>query len=288
MTEEKLCPSCNQIVEDGAIYCGNCGYKLMPNVQPVTPVTSSGLPSYAVPKTHHKQHWAAIALIFGLLGIGGGFIVPILGISFGVIGLIFATSSLKLTHGWLKSIGLVVPLVALLLSIGVLVNIYSHNAKLVSSSTQSGTSNGVATISVTTPCYSLIFNTELNVNNSGSCSLNAYNSTTFQSSSDVYKIIASQIQGLSTSNFDNFVAQAIKSDISKHLSSFNITNKASSIFSGSPAYYVTAIDKSSGISFIEEAILHNSKKDNLFVIVHALNGQTINLNNLETTWQWNN
>ncbi len=288
MPEEKLCPNCNQPTEDGAKYCGNCGYKLendtLGSIQPET----TSMPPYAIPKTHHKQHWAAMALAFGVLAIGGGLLIPILGVAFAMTGIVLATSSYRITHGWLKPISVLVSVAALIISIGIWVNVAVHNAKLTTSNSEAGTSGGVATVSVTTPCYTLSFNTELNVNNSnGSCTLNAYNGTDFQNSSDIFKILASQTNQVGITNFDSFSKQAIESDVSKNLAGFNIIKQANSIFGGSPAYYVTAYNSSTNVSVIEETVLHEfSKKDNFFVLVHATNGRTVNLNDIEVSWQW--
>src|ERR1700722_9022755 len=79
MQNEQLCPNCNEAVENGAIYCGNCGHKLtsessvlekgyqnatqpsaspLPNIRSPLPAASNqDIPSYAIPYSHHKQHY---------------------------------------------------------------------------------------------------------------------------------------------------------------------------------------------------------------------------------------
>ncbi|MEI9913398.1 MAG: zinc ribbon domain-containing protein [Candidatus Saccharibacteria bacterium] len=299
MPEEQQCPNCQQPIENGAIYCGNCGFKLdtSATAQQVNSNSISSnqaqeaaIPAYDIPTTHHRQHWAAMALAFGVIAIGGGALVPLLGIVFGITGVVMSTSSYRKTHGWLKPVSLIVPVLALLLSIGFWVNNSANNAKQTASNS-AGTSNGISSMSVTTPCYTLTFKTEFNVNNaSGSCTINAYNESNFVDSSNIYKVLASQTNQITTANFDSTAKQAIESDVSKNLPGFNITNQSSNIFSGSPAYYIQAYNSSTNVAVIEETILHNdpSARDNFFTIVHAVNDSAVNLDELESTWHWNN
>ncbi|MHB1865210.1 MAG: hypothetical protein ACYCPS_03555 [Candidatus Saccharimonadales bacterium] len=288
MPEELLCPKCNQTIENGAFFCGNCGFKLVPNLPNQTIASESAIPRYAVPSTHHKQHWAAMSLAFGILGICGGLLIPILGVVLGLVGLVLITSSFKMTHGWLKLTGSVLPALALLFSIGIWVFVATHNTKQTINGNYQ-TANGVSTMSVTTPCYTLSFNTYLNVNNnSGSCALNAYNGPSLASSTDVYRVLASETSTVNLSNFDSLSKQSLLTNVTKNLPGFIVTDEASSIFSGNPAYFVQALNSSSGVAVIEESVFHqNSSKDNFFLIVHALNSKSANLSDVETSWRWN-
>jgi hypothetical protein len=233
-----------------------------------------------------------MALAFGIIGIGGGILSPFIGLAFGAVGIVLATSSYRLAHGWLRLAGLILPLLAVLISIGFWVSAVSHSNQLSKLSKQAGTSNGITTLSVTTPCYTMSFKSQLNVNNnSGSCTMNAYNGTTFQQSTNVFKVVANQTNTVNLNNFDSFSKSAIEADISKNLPGFNITNQSSDIFDGSPAYYIQAYNLSSNVAVIEETVLHlsdSSNKDNFFDIVHATNGQSVSLTSVEESWQWNN
>ncbi len=311
MSDERLCPNCNQSVEDGAVYCGNCGSKL--SAEQASPSTVSqvyanstqqtlnttlatslasgpNIPAYAVPH-HHKQHWAVMALAFGLFGIGVGVLVPILGLALGLCGIVIITSSLRITHGWLKPAAITISALAIAAGIGFMVNNVTHH-QAAQTANKVGTSNGVASINVNTPCYSLTFATELNVNNSkGSCSINAYDGTTFQSSSNVYKVLGNVSSTVDSANFESYSKQAINQDIVKNLPAFSVAKQAANVFDGSPAYYVEAYDSTDNAAMIEETILHNDatnlNKDNFFVIVHATNGSNVNLDALQSSWQWN-
>jgi hypothetical protein len=314
MPEERLCPNCNQPVETGVAFCGNCGFKMEPDstkpqsasIEQVysqgpgedsttnlsTPAAAgANIPPYAIPH-HHKQHWAVMALAFGILGIGASALIPILGIGLGICGIVLISLSFRQSLGWLKPASLVVSILAVAVGIGFWVYAIDHNPSLHPQTNSVGTSNGVTSINVYTPCYSLTFATELNVNNSGgSCSMNAYNGTTFQNSSNVYKVVASQSSTINTGNFASDSKQAINQDLAKNLAAFKVFNQSSGQFDGSPAYYVQAYDSSANVAVIEEAILHDSStsqnNDNVFVIVHATGGQNVNLQSLESTWQWN-
>ena len=118
--------------------------------------------------------------------------------------------------------------------------------------------------------------------------MNAYNGASFEDSSNIYKIVASKVNNVNQSNFDSLSKTAIAEDIANHLPGFNITTQNSDTFDGNPAYSVHAYDSASNIAMIEESILDSSSSsNNFFVIIHAVNGQTTNLNNLEAGWQWN-
>jgi hypothetical protein len=258
---------------------------------PLNPVTLSGsVPAYALPQPHHKKHWGVLALAFGILGTGAALLIPLIGIVFGIASMVLVTASFKLTPSLLRIAAISISILSLLVGLGMWVHAVEHDTRL-HSATQAGTTNGVATISVTTPCYTVAFNNQLNVNNAnGSCSMNAYNNSDFQDSSDVFRVVASQTS-LQALGFDAYAKQAITQDMTKNLTGFTVTNQASNLFAGSPAYYISAYNSASNISFIEEAILHISSStknaDNLFVIVHAVNGQSASLTTVQKTWQWN-
>lgn len=307
MENEQVCPRCKEAIENGALYCGNCGQKLKagPSILengyqnktdpasgssvavPATAATNAGIPSYAIPYSHHKQHFAALALAFGVLGAAAAFILPILGIVFGVIGLILISLSFKITHGRLRLAGLVVPILALLIGLGFWVRAY-NDSKLAA---PAGTADGTAMLNVTTPCFSLTFKEILNVNNTrGSCSLNAYNSNTFANSSDVYKIVAERATIINSTNFVSISKPDINSDITKNLPGFSITSTGTTLFAGSQAFYDVAYDSSTDISLIEEAVYHpgTSSIANFFDIIHVVDGKSVNLSEINNSWQWGN
>ncbi len=312
MPEERLCPNCNEAVETGAAFCGNCGYKLISGPQPQAsashvysngPATNSktayrdvlaypNMPAYAVPLNHHKQHWGAMALALGILGIGSGMLIPILGIGLGISGIVLITMSYHLTHRRLMLASVTVSVLAILVGIGFWVNVVVHDPRLNLNANQpAATTGGTAKLSVQTPCYSLSFNTVLNVNNSnGSCTLNAYNGNDLVNSSDIYKIIASAT-ALTSSSFTSYSKQAIEADFTKNLQGFTITKQASTTFAGSPAYYIQANNLADNTAVIEETVLLTdnvpSNGDNFFDIIHAVNGNSANLSSIESGWQWN-
>jgi hypothetical protein len=312
MPEERLCPNCNEAVETGAVFCGNCGYKLISDPQPqptVSQVYSNGpatdpkttypntlaypnMPAYAVPLNHHKQHWGAMALALGILGIGSGMLIPILGIGLGISGIVLVTMSYHLTHRRLVVASIIVSVLAILVGIGFWVNVVVHDPRLnPNANLPAATTGGTAKLNVQTPCYSLSFNTVLNVNNSkGSCTLNAYNGNDLVNSSNIYKVIASAT-ALTSSSFTSYSKQAIEADFTKNLPSFTITKQASTTFAGSQAYYIQANKAADNTAVIEETILLTnnvpSNGDNFFDIIHAVNGNSANLSSIESGWQWN-
>jgi hypothetical protein len=293
MQQDIVCPKCSQPTETGATFCGNCGFRLIPEnsqtyLGQVSTQLATSIPVYATPKNHHKRHWAALALVFGLLGIAASLLLPLVGIIFGIVGIILISSSFSIARGWVKPSGLVVSILSIFVGILLAVVPQLQNSKT-HAAVQPGTTNGVATISIETPCYSIRFKTFINIdNNKGSCSINAYNGVNFDTSSNIYKIVASSVSNINSSNFDSVSKTAIASDIAKHLPGFNITSQNSDTFDGASAYSVYAYDPGSNIAMIEESVLDSgSSGNNFFVIIHAVNGQSTNLNSLKAGWQWN-
>jgi hypothetical protein len=336
MSEEYTCFNCDQPVEAGAQFCGNCGTAVSPNFvnpeelsQP-TPVVEGQLetnigqvydnipdpdaskqtgynqpsmatgspagigqiPSYAIAYPHPKQHWAAIALAVGIIGTVGGLLVPVIGVLLGLVGIILCTTSYRKTSKGLKIAALIFSITAMLVGLGVWVFLAAHDPKIHPATTvsQAGTSNGASSLSVNTPCYSVTFTAQLNVNNSsGSCAMNAYNGNALTTSTDIYKVLSDETSGLTTDNFGAKAKTAVEADIAQNLPGFTITNEGSAFFAGSPAYLVQASQSGSGVSVIEEAVFHNSSgaQDNFFVLVHAENGQIADLNSFNNSWKWN-
>jgi hypothetical protein len=141
---------------------------------------------------------------------------------------------------------------------------------------------------LTTPCYSLGFNTQLNIRNAAnSCDMAAFNGQTLESSTDAYKVYANKASSVSSDNFTTLAKAAIEKDIQSSAPSFSIDAEGAASFSGSPSYVVAASDKTQGVLITEAAVLHRvGTGDNMFVLVHITTLPKADLSALEAKWQW--
>jgi hypothetical protein len=295
--EPMTCSNCGEPLEDSAAFCGNCGEPIKA-AAPSGPgslavaAASGAIPAYAVPIAGRQtsELKAGMALVFGALGIVGGFFVPLLGIGLGIVGLVLATISRATVRRRLSLAGIIVAILAILIGLGSWALVITRDPRF---------SHGVATPAATrsggpamtaqnliTPCYSVTFATRLNIqNNSGSCNMNAYNGATLDASSDAYKIYGTT-SAISASAFESLAKQAIENDVRENLAAFTISQEKSGQFAGSPAYFVIATN-GQGVSIIEAAALHTTTNgDNFFVFVHAVNASTVDLDELQANWHW--
>ena len=346
--EPMLCSNCGEPLETGAVFCGNCGWRVaqqaapavvsstpgaassapaldhavLPVAQPsggvaaspiaqawsqqvanASPQTtmpgslavaaaSGSLPTYAVPVIAHQNNElkAGMALIFGILGIVGGLFIPLVGIGMGVTALVLASVARQSARKRLSTAGIVLAILALLASMASWAYVISKDPRFNHTTAKpaaSASGQAITAKNLITPCYTVNFVTALNIqNNRGSCNMNAFNGATFDASSNAYKVYGTT-SAVTASGFSGLAKQAIESDVHQNLPTFVVTQEHSGQFAGSPAYFVVATNKA-GISFIEAAALHlTSNGDNFFVFIHAANGNSIDLNELQAGWHWN-
>ena len=320
------CQNCHEFIEPGASFCGNCGYPVpgqtpapvapvqtipssppgqVEQTQPVTPQinqqpaiaatavpAANGVPSYArtSPNQHIGETPALLAVIFGVIGIvGSGFLIPIIGLVFGVAGLCMGTVARRKAKRRLALIGLIIATLAIMAGFASLVWNIQHN-KNSSKNAKTGQSTSVSKVlsKLATPCYSFDLVDKYNVSNgSGTCNTTIFNGQTFATSTDVYKIIATKAGTDNPGTFSQLAKQAINQDIQTNLPGFTITSQGPASFAGSLAYTVYASDTSQNTSVVETGVLHETKNGyNAFDILHAINGTNVNLQALEAQWQW--
>jgi hypothetical protein len=310
------CPRCGQPIAEAALFCGNCGLQLPQAVSPIANVlqrsteqspatyasfghmaTSGGVfaaPAYAVTSNHvHNHVKIVLALVAGCIGIIGAAFIPILGIGLGITGLVLATTASRASGRGLKIAAIILASIAVLAGLGVWGYVASKNPRLHPGQTQktvaaAASAHAVTESALSTPCYSFTLPTSLNITNtSGSCQMNAFNGTTLATSSNVYKVLISQDNGVTTTNFNGIAKKALEDDITENLPGFMITGEGSGTFSNSPAYYLTANDISDGVAVEEATVLHSSATGaGVYVLVHITFGTSTNLNTLDKSWQW--
>ena len=297
-----ICPNCNEPVEDGAQFCGNCGYKLDDSASKtiaetkskldITEVEPADLPEYSVPDTNQQsKHFKAfMAIVFGLVGIVGALFFPLAGIVLGATGLVFATLSLRTVKKGLNIVGVIISLLALFTGIATWVYAVNHQndvkQKAKSAVSAVNTAPVLTASSITTNCYYVKLTIKFNIENPvGTCNINIFNGATFNLSTDAYKVYAST-SNVSAVEFIGLAKQAVEKDVKQSLPNFKITKEAVGTFAASPAYFVSS-SNDQGVNVIEAAVFHQTTDgENLFVVVHATSGAEANMNDLQLGWQW--
>lgn len=250
------------------------------------------IPTYA--KTTTNQHvgetQALLAVICGIIGIAGAaFLIPIIGLAFGVLGLCMGTLSHHVARRRLAMIGLAFSVLAIAAGFAALAYNQQH-LKNTTPNAQTGQSSTSSTLASTlsTPCYSFNLVDQYNVSNSsGSCDATAYNGQSFVSSTDIYKIVAATTDVTAPGSFTEVAKQAIDKDFQTNLPGYSITSQGASSFAGSITYTAYATNPSEDAAVVETVVLHQSSHgENVFDILHGVNGSSVNLQALESKWQW--
>lgn len=307
-----ICPKCHEPVENGSAFCGNCGQSLsvstiaqvLGNQVPdtsitppffpvgVTTSTTDKLPTYVIPNFfEQKNHLrATLSAVFGLVGIVGAINMPIAGIILGICGIVLATLSMRSFKHALSRFGLIASIVSVLFGGTTWLYAITSHQKLVNNNNKiisaTNTTPAQATDNLVTPCYTVKFATKVNIENvQNSCFMNAYNAVTMDQSTDAYKVLATTTS-LSVSNFLAVAKQSLEADVKQSLKGFTINKETSGLFAASPAYFVTA-NNGTGVSIVEAAVLHlTNHGENFFVLVHAVNGTSADLLDLQLGWSW--
>ncbi len=316
------CRHCHRPLDSGAAYCGNCGQavivdnSLSSTSQTVSklaikktlqaardgdntvaatagsPLTSNDavIPSYALatPQTHNGEIPAVLSVVCGIAGIAGAGFVALVGLGFGIAGLVLGTTAYAKKRK-LSTIGIVFSSLAIIAGLAVWAYVIKHDNLLRHNNGDGGGVGSTATsASIGTPCYSASFVDSLTVQNSkGSCDMNAFNGRTLDGSTNAYKVYANQIPLVTNNNFSDFAKQALEKDIQSSLPNFYIVREEVVLFADSPAYVVTTTSPSKNVSLIEAAVLHPVQNgENVFILVHAVNGKAVDLRTIEAQWLW--
>lgn len=304
------CPNCDQLAEEDAAFCGNCGHRLSPHAPKGRPVGShiasvlahqsdsgtrdvghtapAGMPHYAVasPLHHVGEAKAVLSVLLGVLGIAGAFFAALIGLTLGIAGLVFGTLARNSLHRRTSTAGIIVSALAIVVSLGVW-SFVIHRQNNSANAEPTKTTNAIAAADVSTPCYATGFIETLNVTNTkDSCNMSAFNGRTLEASTKAYKVYANQIASVNDQTFNAFAKEAVKNDIAATLPGFSIKSEEFTDFAGSPAYIAHASDKQ-GVKVTEAVVLRQTRSGvNVFVLVHASSKGQTDLSTLEAQWQW--
>jgi fumarate reductase subunit D len=264
---------------------------MQPTTVPQPPAPAgTGVPAYAMtPVAAHPHDAKALySLLAGIFGTLSALFVPVLAVVLGILGIVFGTMSRQSNKRMLSTVGIVFSVIAILAGLASWAYAIDHqkDKQKTSKALNEGPVNTVADLS--TPCYTVNFVDRLNTTGGGDiCDIKAYNADTFEESTTVYKVLAVKSQNVTASNFTQIAKQALEKDIKTNLPDFTIDSQRVAAFAGSPAYTITATDKDSGIAFIETAVYKPVKNgENIFIIVHGINGDKADLSLIEAKWRW--
>lgn len=253
---------------------------------------TAALPAYAVanPAQQLSDTRSMLALVLGVAGIAGSIFIPVVGLMFGLLAAIAGTSARAVNRSGLKKAGLVFSALALLSGLAMWTYNIQHDPRFNDKTVRAAPKGrGVsAASSLSTPCYSLNFVDQLNVDNkSGSCNLSAFNGASLETSTNAYKIYASKSNIADVNTFTTTAKAAIEKDVRDNMKGFTISSQQVGSFAGSPAYIVNVYDKQSNVAIVEAAVLRKvSNGYNVFVMIHANQGPEANVQILESQWQW--
>lgn len=254
---------------------------------------AAGVPGYALatPAQHAGETKALLSLLFGIAGVVGALFMALIGLGLGITGIIMGTMSRSSSKRGLSTAGLIFSSLAVLASLAVWTYAIKHDPRLSQNTTpanHSATAPAVAASGISTPCYSAGFVDKFNVSNvANSCDMKAFNGATINSSTDAYKIYADTSQIVNAGNYASIFKSALDKDVKDSLPGFTTDSEMATQFAGSPAYVVNTSDKVHGVAIVEAAVWHQvSTGNNIFILVHAVNGQSADLNTLEAQWQW--
>lgn len=308
------CPNCKEPVEPGAAFCGNCGQALtaIPAPQSNTiktayetasqtsaapvplgdPLAAGTTPLYTQVQAGRAAagNKSVVALVIGVLGIVCAvFVMALIGLILGIIGVVLGTTARSHQKSILNMLSIVFASIALVISIGVWVinsaELYKQGA-VTRSTPATSTSTAATGTSADTPCYTTGFATSLTiVTTSSSCNMQAFEGESFTTSNNVYQVYGDSVAQLTAGSFTELSKTAIEKDFAENLQQYKIVSQSATQFAGSPAYIVTGSDGTHAV--VEATVYHaTAQGNNVFTIVHGLVGDTINLSELESGWQW--
>lgn len=310
-----LCSRCQHPLDEGAAFCGNCGLRITPEpsqipqavAPPVSPVgsavnqpaqvlsplappqldaavASQPLNSYTNPPVPDHSGKAITSFVLAVLGLPAC-LVPIVGIVFGVLAIVFGTLSIRSARKIFAIIGMSLAVVVLLASLF----LWVRNAQELSKEHQTGTSFGTSSAngklqSITSPCYTTKIPAGMKVTQTaGSCTFLGVNSA----SGEQEEVKVLQIPALTASNLST-AAKADAANVIGAIPGGSIGKEGTATFASSKAYQIEikSTDGSAGtISYVYDTTVQG----NLVIVLHTqarASGDNYGLSSIESNWSW--
>lgn len=246
-------------------------------------------PAYTAPASDGAQHngKAIAAFVCGVVGCVG-WLIPIAGVTLGILALVFGTIAIKSPRRVLAIIGMVLAVPVLAVSIFMWVKGTQQYLKTHPSTSSGAKSSGTHPLSATanqpisSPCYKVSIPTALTVTQTaGSCTFLGSSATT----GEVYQVKILQVPAVTAANLPQ-AAQADANNVVNAVPGGSLSGKHATTFAHSPAYALTlsATDGSAGTI---EYVYHVTPQGNLVIVLHTKqDGKGIDLSALENSWSW--
>lgn len=249
------------------------------NNSAATPVQFNTPPVLAESQQSTK---AIAAFVLGIVGCVG-WLIPIVGVTLGILAIVFGTISLKSPRRVLAIIGMVLAVPVIAISIFFWVKGTQQYLKTHSSSTGSSTAATATPLQViTSPCYSTKIPAALQVTQTaGSCTFNAADAV----SGDTYQVKVLRAPQLTKENLSQ-VAKADAQNVVNVIPGGSIASQNNSVFASSPAYTISlkATDGSKGVI---DYIYQTTTYGNLVIVYHALrSANSVDFRTIESNWAW--
>lgn len=314
------CPQCDEAVEPGAAFCGNCGRALTadtnssdvagsapqpapidhaPSDETVVAAAPTPLPAYAVvdPAESKREPKAMVGLIISIIAIPAA-VIPFLGVALAVMGIVVSARARSMTKRVMHHMSVGFAILALVLSVvAYMYNLQQYNSQAKSKDTvsaQQPADKGQAVAAqatidkvIDTPCYSVVVPDLQNVDQvKDSCNTRLFNAETLAASDQVFTVDTVRQPSITAANFADVSKQLVENYVKNSLPDYTITAQRASTFAGSPSYVVSASNRSKvsvQMAVVLRAVEHG---ENIFVLVHGLSEGQADISMVEKTWQW--
>jgi uncharacterized membrane protein len=283
------CPQCQQPANADAAFCGNCGAPLTVGSAEVAGQQGGvaiAVPAEAVNPAKIIDHSgkAIAACVIGLLGLLA-WLVPIAGLVFGLLAMIFGTIAFHSRRRVFARTGIALSILVLGASLFMWVHSAQQLSKADPSTTQ--TTNTAADGSlqvVVTPCYSTRLPRNMSlVGNNGSCTFTGTDPATGEQQS--VKVL--NVPGLSQATLPD-VARGDAANITKSIAGGKLSDERAAQFAGSTAYQVSIQDNNDSGGMVDY-IYNPTTQGNLVIVTHSqvhLSGDNFDLSLIESNWKW--
>lgn len=288
-----VCPQCQQAVDPGAQYCGNCGFKLTftaltsPFSPPAQqPQESSPLPQTpnTIPSLAGQDHSgkAIASFVLGVLGLPAS-LIPIVGVVFGILAIILGSLSIHSRRKALAIIGISLAVITLLASIFLWV-MATQELITDQDNGNSLTAHSGKLQDIHTPCYTTKIPAEMHVTKADdSCTF--LGATPGGKEQTEVKVI--QVPGLSQANLPS-AAKADAANVIGAIPGGSIGEQGSATFAGSQAYQIE-IKSTDGSAGLISYVYDTTSQGNLVIVLHTqarANGDNYKLSLIESNWAW--
>jgi hypothetical protein len=283
------CPQCQQEANADAAFCGNCGAPL--TVGSAEQAGRQGSTAIAVPaeattaaKVRDHGGKAIAAFVIGLLGLVA-WLVPVVGLVFGLVAMIFGTIAFHSRRRAFARTGIALSVLVL----GASLFMWVHSAQQLSRVNPAGASSTNSSADgslqvVVTPCYSTRLPASMSlIGNNGSCTFTGSDTTTGEQAS--VKVL--NVPGLSQASLPN-VAQTDAANIVKSLPGGQVSDEQTTQFAGNAAYQIT-VKVRDGSGGMVDYIYNPTTQGNLVIVTHSqvhLSRDNFDLNLIESNWKW--